>query len=88
MLEDYFVRPETADHIRASWIWPQIEEYAAWLEGRGCRPSTVARRFTLLAQFGDWAWAHGARAGGAVHRACAADPVITTQGQGPPGPGR
>jgi integrase/recombinase XerD len=64
MLEDYFVRPETADHIRASWIWPQIEEYAAWLEGRGCRPSTVARRFTLLAQFGDWAWAHGARAAG------------------------
>lgn len=29
MLETYFVRPQTVDRIRASWIGPEIECYVA-----------------------------------------------------------
>jgi len=31
MLERCFVRPETLDRIRSSWLGPPIERYAAWL---------------------------------------------------------
>ena len=38
MLEEYFVKPDTVDRIRACWIGPQIECYVAWLAGEGYRP--------------------------------------------------
>ena len=33
MLEDYFVRPDTNDRIRASWIAPAIEQIAPFVVG-------------------------------------------------------
>jgi len=61
MLEDYFVRPQTVDRIRASWIGPQIEQYVAWLAGKGYGSRCVLRRVPLLAAFGEFAAANGAR---------------------------
>ena len=31
MLEKYFVRLETLDRIRGSWIGPAVEKYVNWL---------------------------------------------------------
>jgi hypothetical protein len=31
MLEQYFVKPETVDRVRASWLGEAIERYVAWL---------------------------------------------------------
>jgi integrase/recombinase XerD len=61
MLEEYFVKPDTVDRIRASWIGPQIEQYVGWLAGQGYRPRTVLRRVPLLLGFAGFAWEHGAR---------------------------
>jgi hypothetical protein len=33
--EEYFVKPDTVDRIRASWIGPQVERYVGWLAGQG-----------------------------------------------------
>jgi hypothetical protein len=33
MLERYFIRPETVDRIRSSWIGGAIEQYVTWLTG-------------------------------------------------------
>ena len=51
MLEEYFVKPETVDRIRASWIGPQIEQYVAWLAGEGYRPRRVLHRVPMLLGF-------------------------------------
>jgi integrase/recombinase XerD len=31
MLESYFVKPQTVDRVRGSWIGPEIERYVDWL---------------------------------------------------------
>ena len=31
MLETYFVKPQTVDGIRGSWIGGEIERYVGWL---------------------------------------------------------
>ena len=62
MLEEYFVKPDTVDRIRACWIGPQIERYVAWLAGEGYRPRTVLHRVPLLLGFAGFAWGRGARA--------------------------
>lgn len=61
MLEEYFVKPDTVDRIRACWIGPQIERYVAWLAGEGYRPRTVWHRVPMLLGFAEFAWARGAR---------------------------
>src|SRR5450755_3208205 len=61
MLEEYFVRPQTVDRIRASWIGPQIEQYVTWLAGEGYGTRCVLRRVPLVAAFGEFAAANGAR---------------------------
>lgn len=61
MLERCFVRPETLDRIRSSWLGPLIERYAAWLCERGYRVRTLATRVPILRQFGTFAQAHGAQ---------------------------
>lgn len=38
MLEEDFVRPDTVDRIRASWMRPEVERCVAWLAGQGYRP--------------------------------------------------
>ena len=61
MLEHYYVRPETADRIRASWIGEVLEQYVTWLAEHEYRPSTVLRRVPLLLSFGEFAKAGGAK---------------------------
>ena len=61
MLEEYFVRPQTVDRIRASWIGPQIEQYVTWLAGEGYETRCVLRRVPLVTAFGEFAAANGAR---------------------------
>jgi site-specific recombinase XerD len=60
MLEHYFVRPDTIDRIRASWIAEPIERYVAWLTEGGYRPRNVHSRVPILLRFGEFAAAHGA----------------------------
>lgn len=59
MLEKYFVRPETVDRIRASWIGEAIEAYVRWLTEEGYASRTVCRRVPILMQFGEFASARG-----------------------------
>lgn len=61
MLEEYFVKPDTVDWIRASWIGPQVERYVEWLAGQGYRPRTVLHRVPLLLGFAEFARGRGAR---------------------------
>jgi integrase/recombinase XerD len=61
MLENYFVKPQTVDRIRALWIGPQIEQYATWLAEHGYSQRCVFRRVPLLAAFAEFAHRNGAR---------------------------
>jgi integrase/recombinase XerD len=61
MLERYFVKPQTVDRIRASWIGAQIEQYVIWLADQGYGARCVWRRVPLLAAFGEFARLNGAR---------------------------
>ena len=59
MLEKYFVRPETVDRIRSSWIADAVERYVAWLSAQRYSQSTVKRRVPVAMAFGDFAKNHG-----------------------------
>jgi site-specific recombinase XerD len=61
MLETYFVKPQTIDRIRASWIGADIERYVVWLAERGYGARSVWRRVPLLVAFGEFARLKGAR---------------------------
>lgn len=60
MLERHFVRPQTLDRIRASWLGPAIEQYVMWLTERGHAARNLAHRVPLLLRFGTFAQARGA----------------------------
>jgi integrase/recombinase XerD len=60
MLERYFVRPDTIDRLRASWIAEPLECYVKWLTDEGYTPRTVLRRVPIVACFGEFAQARGA----------------------------
>ncbi|MFQ5859620.1 MAG: site-specific integrase [Anaerolineae bacterium] len=60
MLEQYFVRPETIDRIRSSWISDAIEQYVRWLSEQGYAGRNVSRRISVLRQFGEFARRQGA----------------------------
>ena len=60
MFERYFVKPETIDGLRASWLGEPIERYVTWLHEHGYAARNVFRRVPLLRQFGEFAQAHGA----------------------------
>lgn len=60
MLEDFFVRPETVDRIRASWIGEPIERYVEWMIKHGYAARTVQHRVPLLVHFGAFTAEHGA----------------------------
>jgi integrase/recombinase XerD len=64
MLESYFVRPQTVDRIRASWIGAEVERYVVWLAEHGYSSRTVLRRVPLLIAFGEFARARDARSVG------------------------
>jgi hypothetical protein len=55
MLERYFVKPQTVDRIRASWIGPEIEQYVTWLDEREYAPRSVLHRVPVLIAFGEFA---------------------------------
>ena len=60
MLERYFLRPATLDHIRASWIAGAIEQYVDWLTLQGYASRSVWHRVPILQHFGTFAQAQGA----------------------------
>jgi len=61
MLEKYFVKPETVDRIRASWIGTDVERYADWLADEGYATRCVVSRVPLLVAFGEFARRRGAQ---------------------------
>jgi site-specific recombinase XerD len=61
MLENYFIKPDTIDRIRASWISELIERYVEWLTENHYSARTIVRRVPILMSFGKYAWEHGAR---------------------------
>lgn len=61
MLERFFIRPNTVDRIRSSWIGGAIEQYVTWLTERKYAPRTIYRRVPILMRFGEFARDRGAR---------------------------
>ena len=59
MLERYFVRPQTVDHIRALWLGPAIEDYVAWLTERRIASRHVLRCVATLEHFDTFAQGRG-----------------------------
>ena len=64
MLDEYYVRPQAVDRIRASWIGPEIECYVVWLAEQSYSRGSVRCRVPVLFAFGEFAWAGGARSVG------------------------
>jgi len=62
MLDHYYVRPKTADRIRALWLGPAIDQYAAWTADRGAAKATVTRNLQALIHFDRFAKNCGATA--------------------------
>ncbi|QSO53174.1 hypothetical protein JZ785_04630 [Alicyclobacillus curvatus] len=60
MLERYYVRPDTVDRVKASWIGSSIEQYVEWLSENGYASRTILRRVPLLMEFGEFAKRRGA----------------------------
>jgi len=60
MLERFFIKPETIDRIRASWIGEPIERYVVWLTENGYAARNIFRRVPILMHFGEFARARGA----------------------------
>lgn len=61
MFERYYLKPETIDRLRASWLSEPIEHYVQWLDERGYSPRNVYRRVPILRRFGEFAQQHGAK---------------------------
>ena len=60
MLEQYFIKPQTLDRIRHSWLGEPIENYVTWLTERGYAARNVYRRVPILMHFAEFARARGA----------------------------
>ena len=60
MLENYYVRPETVDRIRSSWIISAIEQYVAWMAEHRYTERSVLHRVPILVRFGEFAKSNGA----------------------------
>ncbi|MBX9772146.1 MAG: site-specific integrase [Candidatus Obscuribacterales bacterium] len=61
MLEQHFLKPETLERIRGSWLGSAIERYVDWMDENGYSNKSVARRVPMLVQFGEFAKAAGAK---------------------------
>jgi integrase/recombinase XerD len=61
MLETYFVRPQTVDRVRASWIGAEVERYVDWLADEGYASRCIWSRVPLVVAFGEFARGRGAR---------------------------
>jgi site-specific recombinase XerD len=62
MIEHYFLKPETCDRIRASWLGEPIQRYVTWLHEHGYAARNVFRRVPTLMQFASFAQDRGAKA--------------------------
>src|SRR5206468_8917145 len=62
MIEHYFLKPETCDRIRASWLGEPIQRYVSWLHEHGYSARNVFRRVPTLMQFASYAQNRGAKA--------------------------
>ncbi|MBX9771614.1 MAG: site-specific integrase [Candidatus Obscuribacterales bacterium] len=61
MLENHFLKPETLERIRGSWLGAAIERYVDWMDENGYSKRSVAKRVPMLVQFGEFARAAGAK---------------------------
>jgi integrase/recombinase XerD len=61
MLERYFLKPDTIDRLRASWIGEPIERYVQWLSEQGYAARNVYRRVPILRKFGSFVQERGAK---------------------------
>jgi len=61
MLENYYVKPESVDRIRASWLGEPIEKYVEWLNGRQYSTKSITNRVPILMQFGTFAQSKGCK---------------------------
>ena len=60
MLERYFLRPQTLDRIRSSWIGPAVEKYVTWLAEKKYAARVVFARVPIAMDFGRFAKERGA----------------------------
>jgi hypothetical protein len=60
MLDHYYVRPRTADRVRALWLGSPIDQYAAWASERGAAKATVTAHLQTLIHFDRFAHRCGA----------------------------
>jgi len=60
MLENYFIRPDTVDRIRGSWLGDAIEKYVTWLSEHAYKDRCVHHRVPLLLRFTAFARQRGA----------------------------
>ena len=61
MLERYYLKPETIDRVRASWLGESISQYVTWLTEHGYAARTVCRRVPMLMHFAEYSAVHGAK---------------------------
>ncbi len=61
MLEQCFLKPNTTDRIRASWLGEPIERYVTWLTEQGYAARSVGRRVPMLMHFADYSATHCAK---------------------------
>lgn len=59
MLENYYVKPDTVDRIRASWLGEPIEKYVVWLIEQRYSTRSICRRIPILMHFGTFAQSKG-----------------------------
>ena len=55
MLERYFIKPQTVDRIRSSWLGDAIEGYVVWLAENGYAARNVHHRVPMLMHFAQFA---------------------------------
>ena len=84
MLEQYFIKPDTVDRIRGSWIGKLIERYVVWLNENSYSCRTVTRRVPILLCFGEFACRHGAKTWDSLpeHIASFAEDWVQKHGKG------
>lgn len=61
MLENYYVKPDTVDRVRRSWLGEPIEQYVNWLTEQRYSSRTIFRRVPLLMNFGAFAQSNGCK---------------------------
>lgn len=59
MLDQYFVRPESADRLRALWLGPAIDRYAEWLAARQAAKDTARQHLRVLVDLNQFTQSRG-----------------------------